>query len=78
MRLRKRTCSPGPCHKYQQAIYEIFWYQFIWGTAEVDFMFGPSCTRIEVPSARRSLNLAFSEKQILMLLTCDVNADLSR
>ena len=40
MRLRKRTCFPGPCHKYQQAIYEIPLYQFIWGTVQVDFMFG--------------------------------------
>ena len=47
---RKSTCSPGPCHKYQQAIYEIFWYQFIWGTAQVDFVSGPSCTSIKMLS----------------------------
>ena len=28
------------CREYQQAIYEIPWYQFIGGTAQVDFMFG--------------------------------------
>ena len=40
-RLRKHTCSDHICHKYQQPIYEITWYhQFIWGTAQVDFMFG--------------------------------------
>ena len=50
MRLRKRTCSPGPCQKYQQAIYEIFWYQFISGTAQVDFVSGPSCTSIKMLS----------------------------
>ena len=31
------------CRKYQQAIYEIPWYQFIGGTAQVDFMFGFDC-----------------------------------
>ena len=31
------------CRKYQQAIYEIPWYQFIGGTAQVDFMFGCDC-----------------------------------
>ena len=36
MRLCKRTCSPGPCHEYKQAVYEILWYQFIWGTAQVE------------------------------------------
>ena len=31
------------CRKYQQAIYEMPWYQFIGGTAHVDFMFGFDC-----------------------------------
>ena len=36
------------CRKYQQAIYEIPWYQFLGGTAQVDFMFGFDCKQNKV------------------------------
>ena len=59
MRMRKRTCSPEPSLittvKYQQAIYEIPWYQFIWGTAQIDFMFGS-----ELHKHRSALRVACS------------------
>ena len=40
MHMHSWAFSDHICRKYQQAIYEIPWYQFIWGTAQVDFMFG--------------------------------------
>ena len=50
-RLRKRTCSPEPshliCRKYQQAINEISWYQFIGGTAQDDIFSGSIGNKIK-------------------------------
>ena len=46
------------CRKYQQAIYEIPWYQFIGGTAQVDFMFGFDCKQnktVNFPSLHGSV-----------------------
>ena len=37
-------------HKYQQAIYEIPWYQFTWGTAQVDINIHVRVRAAQVPS----------------------------
>ena len=62
MRLRKRTCSPGPCHKYQQAFYEILWYSSYGAPLKLISCSGPSCTSIEMSSVSHAARVYDSRR----------------